>query len=365
MPNNLNDHTNILIPATYRLLIVTIFSSAIYAVLFNVYSTPFIIHAFQPAFFTLLHLILFIYLYKSPQKRIHQVINIYGAIILLTSVPNTLYFTIGAWQNKWQFVEIFPPISGMIILSTTLIMLMLPEKLNRLVVVTWSLNALPVLLFLLTNPNELQTPRGYDLLFLFGPASLLILLIIPYQRSINHHMNSISFDLKHSQQLADRDFLTDVLNRRGLENWLNKLDSDSKICVLLIDIDHFKNINDKFGHTIGDHVLVEFASRLRTIYFNDHGLARWGGEEFIMVIVNPSHDLLTTIGPIFKHTLNQLPYRQIGKVTASIGISTIQPKAHFLDLVEEADKAVYYAKSNGRNQVVIYSSALIETKTPD
>ncbi|MBJ7536166.1 GGDEF domain-containing protein [Marinomonas transparens] len=353
-----NDQNHILIPATYRLLIVTILASCIYTVLFNVYSTPFVVHSFQPLILTTLHLVLLLYLFNNPQKRIHQVINAYGGIMLITSVPNTLYFVIGAWQNQWLFVEMFPPVSGMIILSTTLILLMLPERLNKLVVITWSLNAFPVLLLLFTHPEELQTPRGYDLLFLFGPASLLVVLIIPYQRSIKQYMDEISFDLQHSRAEADRDFLTDVYNRRGLENWLSHLDPTTKLSVLLIDIDHFKSVNDKFGHTTGDHVLVEFASRLRTVYFEEHALARWGGEEFIMVIVNPNQT--TAIGETFRNTISQLPYKNVGKITASIGASRIDQAANFTTMVEEADTAVYFAKANGRDQVILYTDTLTE-----
>jgi len=358
-----NEKTNILIPATYRLLIVTILSGVLYTILFNVYSTQFIIHAFQPAIIVALNLTLLLYLLRKPKKRIHHVINAYGAILFLTSVPNTLYFTIGAWQSQWLFVEMFPPISGMIILTTTLILLMLPERLNKLVVITWTLNAAPVLLLLFTHPEELQTPRGYDLLFLFGPASLLILLIIPYQRSIKVHMEKINFDLQYSRAEADRDFLTDVYNRRGLKSWLANLDSDTNLGVLIIDIDHFKSVNDRFGHATGDHVLVEFASRLRTAYFEDYSLARWGGEEFIVVIVKPNPDELFSIAEKFRNTISQLPYKDVGKITASIGVSQIDQAQHFMSMVEEADKAVYLAKANGRDQVTLYTDTLTKKET--
>lgn len=353
-----NDQKNILIPATYRLLAVTLLSSIIYTILFNVYSTPFTIHAFQPGIIFFLHFTLLIYLYKNPIRRVHRVINAYGAVMLFTTVPNTLYFTISAWQGDWRFVDTFPPFSGMIILTTTLMMLMLPEKYNKLAVITLILNAFPVLLFLLTHQEELQTPRGYDLLFLFGPASLLILLIVPYQRGINNHMNKIVFDLQHSQQAAERDFLTDVYNRRGFEGWLNNVNPSTKACVLLMDIDHFKTVNDRFGHSIGDRVLIEFASRLRTVYQGKYGLARWGGEEFLIVILNPKTNKTNLIAELFRSAINQLPYKDVGKVTASIGVSHINEIKHFSTMVEEADKAVYFGKDNGRDQVALYRDIL-------
>ncbi|WP_353666601.1 GGDEF domain-containing protein [Marinomonas sp. THO17] len=264
-----------------------------------------------------------------------------------------------------SFIENFPPISGMTILTMTLIMLMIPEKLNKLIILTWTLNALPVLLLLATHPEELQTPRGYDLLFLFGPASLLVLLIIPYQRSLKSHMDKIHFDLKNSREEADRDFLTDVFNRRGLNSWLNELEDNSQISIMLIDIDHFKSINDKFGHDIGDHVLIEFASRLRTVYHGTHALARWGGEEFIVVIVNSTRDKIQIVSEMFRTALSQLPYKEVGKITASIGVSQVNSIDGFSTMVKEADTALYIAKNHGRDQVVMYTGSLTKDLLSD
>ncbi|BFM49995.1 hypothetical protein THO17_21580 [Marinomonas sp. THO17] len=344
---------------------MTIISSLIFITLFTHISTPFELHAFQPISIFLTNSFLLIYLRFDPKKRVNQVIKIYGYILLIVSVLNTLYYTTRAWQGEMSFIENFPPISGMTILTMTLIMLMIPEKLNKLIILTWTLNALPVLLLLATHPEELQTPRGYDLLFLFGPASLLVLLIIPYQRSLKSHMDKIHFDLKNSREEADRDFLTDVFNRRGLNSWLNELEDNSQISIMLIDIDHFKSINDKFGHDIGDHVLIEFASRLRTVYHGTHALARWGGEEFIVVIVNSTRDKIQIVSEMFRTALSQLPYKEVGKITASIGVSQVNSIDGFSTMVKEADTALYIAKNHGRDQVVMYTGSLTKDLLSD
>lgn len=349
---------NLLITATYQLFIGTILSCLVYTAFSTIYSGVFIVNVSQPAIVLLAHLGVLAYLHNNPEERIHKALLFYGVITLITSVPSTLYFTIGAWLNMWNFVDIYPPMTGMTILTTTLMLMLIPERLTKLAVTSWSFNALPVLLFLLTTPSQLQTPRGYDLLFLLGPTSILILFLIPYQRKIQSHIEKITFDLKHSKAVSFRDFLTDVFNRRGLENWLMETKPSIDICILLIDIDKFKNINDEFGHSIGDNVLIEFASRLRAVYFGEHCLARWGGEEFIVVIVNPNSHTTPIIGEMFRTTIGQQAYKNIDQVTASIGISSIKKAKDFNALVDEADKALYFAKANGRDQVCLYNEGL-------
>lgn len=356
--------TNLLITATYQLLIGTILSCFVYTAFSTVYSGAFIVNVSQPAIVLFAHLGLLIFLRNNPEKKIHKTLFLYGVITLITSVPSTLYFTIGAWLNMWNFVDIYPPMSGMTILTTTLMLMLIPEKLTKLAVASWSLNALPVVLFLLATPSQLQTPRGYDLLFLLGPSTLLILLMIPYQRKIKSHIERITFDLKHSKAASFRDFLTDVFNRRGLDNWLMEGKPSNNICLLLIDIDKFKDINDKFGHSIGDNVLIELTSRLNKVYSELHCLARWGGEEFILVIVNPTPHTTSIIAEMFRTAISQKPYKKIGKVTASIGVSTIKKAKHFDILVDEADKALYFAKTNGRDQVSLYQESL-DTQSMD
>ena len=346
--------TNLLITATYQLLIGTILSCLVYTAFSSVYSGVFIVNVSQPAIVLLAHLGLLAYLRNDPEKKIHKALFLYGAITLTTSVPSTFYFTIGAWLNKWDFVDVYPPMSGMTILTTTLMLMLIPEKLTKFAVASWSLNALPVVLFLLTTPSQLQTPRGYDLLFLLGPASILILLMIPYQKKIQSHIEKITFDLKHSKAASFRDFLTDIFNRRGLENWLMEGKPSNDICVLLIDIDKFKSINDKLGHTVGDDVLIELASRLSIVYSELHCLARWGGEEFIVIIVNPTPHTTSIIGEMFRTAIRQKSYKNIDQVTASIGVSSIKKAKNFDILVDEADKALYFAKANGRDQVSVY-----------
>jgi diguanylate cyclase (GGDEF)-like protein len=237
----------------------------------------------------------------------------------------------------------------------TLGLVMLPQRYKKYIVLAWALIALPILHYLIMHPLELHSRHGYELLGLWGPTCLLLYSVAPYQKSIRNHMSRVTNDLKRSELEAERDFLTDVYNRRGIKHWLRRRKHDDLISLILIDIDHFKKINDGYGHDVGDRVLVELASRLRTIYQGQHLIARWGGEEFVAVLVNPEPGEQKDVLKAFQTTLSHLPYQNVGMVTVSVGMSNIAHHEHFVGLVNQADSALYEAKHRGRNQAVLFS----------
>ncbi|RBP83880.1 GGDEF domain-containing protein [Marinomonas rhizomae] len=355
-----DDETKITVSAVYRLLIASFFTSAAFAIFFNVYPSAHIIDSIIPSLDALMLFIVLIYYRYNPHTDINKIIIFYVVFFILTFSPSTIYYVVMSWRSEWRFIDVYPPISGLIMAVIILGIIMLPKQYKRYIMLMWASIAIPIICYLLSHPEELQTPRGYELIGTFGPASLLLYLVFPYQKSIRRHINKVTGDLRRYEQEAGRDYLTDIYNRRGLSFWLEQLKQDDKIGVLLIDVDHFKQINDRYGHSIGDRVLVEIASRLRTIYFEKHTIARWGGEEFAVILLNPKANTLPFIGSMFQHTLGTLPYKSVGKVTASVGISTIEHHDDFLKLIEQADKALYTAKNNGRNQSIMYSDKLTQ-----
>jgi diguanylate cyclase (GGDEF)-like protein len=353
-----DDEKKITVSAVYRLLIASFFTSVAFAVFFNIYPTAHIIDSIIPSIDAIVLLTVLIYYHYNPHTVMNKIIVFFIIFFILTFSPTTIYYVWMAWGNEWRFIDEYPPITGLIMAIITLSVIMLPKKYKRYMVLMWASIALPIIYYLLNHPEELQTPRGYELIGTFGPASLLLYIVFPYQKSIRRHINKVTDDLRRFELEAGRDYLTDIYNRRGLTLWLGQLKSDDQIAILLIDVDHFKNINDRHGHSIGDRVLVEVASRLRSIYFEKHTIARWGGEEFAVILVNPKANTLPFIGSMFQHTLGSLPYKSVGKVTVSVGVSKIAPHDSFLELIDQADKALYIAKNNGRNQSIIYSESI-------
>ncbi len=120
------------------------------------------------------------------------------------------------------------------------------------------------------------------------------------------------------------------------------------------DIDHFKRVNDNFGHLIGDEVLILLAQEMRHSFRFDDQLFRFGGEEFI-ALLQPTEEqfALATLERFRQNVENQL-FSRVGHVTVSVGFSALQPNDTPTDVIDRADEALYYAKHHGRNRVECY-----------
>lgn len=170
----------------------------------------------------------------------------------------------------------------------------------------------------------------------------------------------------------ERDTLTGLLNRKTFDLKINKIlhhhmsaiskygESKRRPYFLAIfDIDHFKQVNDTFGHLLGDEVLLLF-SRLMTQTFREHDeLFRFGGEEFI-ALFQCEEEEMTTILERFRQAVQGFNFPQVGQVTVSIGYSLILPYDTSSVIIDRADAALYFAKSHGRNQVCCHETLLAQ-----
>jgi diguanylate cyclase (GGDEF)-like protein len=160
--------------------------------------------------------------------------------------------------------------------------------------------------------------------------------------------------------LANRDPLTKCLNRRSCyaefqKLWEQSIRLDLPICVIMVDVDHFKRINDTYGHATGDKVLAELGELLRDKTRNADLVCRYGGEEFCIVLPNTAIEEGTIIAERIRSTVEANPIAEV-HITASLGVSVRATgvKSH-TDLLDQADQALYLAKKRGRNQVVVWS----------
>lgn len=158
--------------------------------------------------------------------------------------------------------------------------------------------------------------------------------------------------------MASTDELTGLMNRREVNLRAPELINQTKrfdntIALLMVDIDHFKRINDSFGHIQGDNILKELGLRLQTFGRQTDLIARFGGEEFIMLL--PDTDEAGT--KLFAMRLHELMSEiKINNttVTISIGVTMSDGSQNLDNLTKQADNALYMAKSNGRNKTVFY-----------
>lgn len=163
-----------------------------------------------------------------------------------------------------------------------------------------------------------------------------------------------------AEQAAHRDSLTGLYNRRYLNDWLERCfrretDGPASLVVLLLDLDHFKRVNDGFSHRIGDIVLQTIANILRINSGEADVAARYGGEEF--VIVMPNHDTRSAMErcETIRLQVEQFHWQSVAPglaVTTSGGICESHDYAHFERMLDDADAKLYKAKIAGRNRIV-------------
>jgi len=163
---------------------------------------------------------------------------------------------------------------------------------------------------------------------------------------------------KELQNISFKDPLTGIYNRRYLMESLSNQISNYKrystpLSIMLIDVDHFKMINDELGHSIGDQTLIELALLLERKSRNGDTLARYGGEEFIVVLPNASKKNAYVCAERIRKSAENHPFTGIPwPVTLSIGINEIRGDDDLNSLVDGADKNLYKAKNRGRNRCV-------------
>ncbi|NEX17341.1 MAG: hypothetical protein C1943_12090 [Halochromatium sp.] len=161
-------------------------------------------------------------------------------------------------------------------------------------------------------------------------------------------------------QLATTDRLTGVANRRFFETEAETAIRQAErfgtpLSLLLFDIDHFKMINDRHGHLIGDQVLIEVTRRAQSRLREIDILARWGGEEFVVLLQHTHREDAAKLAERLRTHLAETPVPKVGQVTASFGVAEWRPSDNLDQWIKCADDSLYTAKRQGRNQVAVYS----------
>lgn len=158
---------------------------------------------------------------------------------------------------------------------------------------------------------------------------------------------------------ANRDYLTGLYNRRYMDEQF-KLEitrakrHKTKLSCLMLDIDHFKEVNDSFGHQVGDNVLIEIANLIRSRARESDVCARWGGEEFIVLLPQVGLAEALTIGESYRQLVASANLPEVGHLTVSIGVTEYKQDTTQSKFIKNADIALYNAKSAGRNLVCSY-----------
>lgn len=179
-----------------------------------------------------------------------------------------------------------------------------------------------------------------------------------------HHKSIREIDdiVAKMNELAIRDELTNIYNRRYINenlpiNIIQSLTTKKPISIIMSDIDHFKKVNDTFGHVAGDYVLKEFAQLLQsTLRKNQDWIGRYGGEEFLIVLDNVDNNTAYTIAEKIRKKVEKNKFQYGNKsipITASFGVCTLDESLNTMEsFIEYADKNLYKAKKSGRNTTI-------------
>ena len=208
-----------------------------------------------------------------------------------------------------------------------------------------------------------------------------------YNENTFQVMEGILIVYRNFQNLLDyseRDSLTGLLNRKTFDDNFSKIlrvssqhknntetvvepeqdrravEPEKPHWLAVLDIDHFKRVNDQFGHLYGDEVLILIANLLRSSFRPTDRLFRFGGEEFVILLRATAQDDAQHIFDRFRENVEQYPFPQVGQVTVSVGFARIDPFEPAVAIMGRADQALYFAKSNGRNRTCYYDS-LVES----
>lgn len=242
-------------------------------------------------------------------------------LIWLTIVPPICFFLLGKRNASWLVGITFSFVAGYV-------WLMRAERVNSELTIGSFLNIFCsfIVLWLLFRHYEASRAKAYSEL----------------------------------ERLSITDKLTGIYNRSKLDLLLtaqltvsNRL--QQSMVVILADCDHFKVINDKFGHLYGDYVLKQLAATLREHVRDTDVVGRWGGEEFLIVCPHTTTAQAYELAERLREKITSLPLRHQHRVTMTFGIAESRENDDMTHIISRADKALYRGKAAGRDQVIIYS----------
>jgi diguanylate cyclase (GGDEF)-like protein/PAS domain S-box-containing protein len=165
-------------------------------------------------------------------------------------------------------------------------------------------------------------------------------------------------DKKNLEFLSSHDKLTSIYNRAKFDELLEQAIREYKqegllFSLAILDIDHFKKVNDNYGHLVGDSVLIESVKSIKDTIRRSDILARWGGEEFVLLLPNTSIKEAKSILEKIRASIEATTFEKVGHITISAGVSQMSREETSTTLLKKIDDALYEAKESGRNRVVV------------
>lgn len=218
---------------------------------------------------------------------------------------------------------------------------------------------------ILQNGHLANNPLFKDLSLLFQKYVRLakrMNRIAKISDSYQSQLQELKAELEHASQT---DFLTGLFNRRTMYSYLEMEMSRAQrhgktFSIIMADLDHFKKINDTYGHDIGDQVLVAAARVFLSSIRKEDNCARWGGEEFLVLLPETGADPAARVAEKLRARIAELSINAGDRTicpTVSVGVAVFQSGESIDDCIKRADEGLYQAKSSGRNRVVAVAAS--------
>ncbi len=272
---------------------------------------------------------------------------------LALMAPAWLYTVQASLSPDLRLVDTLPPISSLFAVFMAMLMIFVPGRRAYVAAAAgWLLVASPVLVYLLTHPGELGTPRGVDLAMAFGPASLMLVVLLPVQRGLTGKIRRLASERDGIEVQLHRDPLTGVHSRLFGERVLRDvLARGGAAGLVMLDLDRFKAINDTYGHPAGDDVLRAVAASCARLLRPSECIARWGGEEFLVILPDVNAAALHGIAERLRVAITAVSVDPVAQVTASLGTAVLHPADTLDSALQRVDQALYRAKELGGDRV--------------
>ncbi len=211
--------------------------------------------------------------------------------------------------------------------------------------------------FYIAHAKTILVIINYVFIVFFVILLMAIFVIVRSYGKLRIMNAELNGEREKAQALALHDPLTSLHNRRAIEPMIQfemnrKNRANAPVSLLIIDIDHFKRVNDTYGHDVGDRVLTGLAAMMTEYRRSTDIFARWGGEEFVALLSDTEERQAVLLAEKIRKTCESLAFDECGGVTISIGAAELMAKETFESWFKRADSALYAAKQTGRNKTV-------------
>lgn len=284
-----------------------------------------------------------------------RILNIHVFISIISYFGIAIYRTIYLQTNSLSFL---PVIYIAVIYGFSFISYLEPK-------INFTLYTVAFLTIWLLYPLEYPEIKNTTILpdIFTNNLFAFIASVISYNRFEKDYQYKKKLSIKNENlmRISSTDMLTGVSNRRFIDEETMKahekaIENSTYYSLIIADLDHFKRINDTYGHHVGDQVLIEFANLIKSSLNENSIIGRWGGEEFMILCKKTKLKEAQSIAEDLRQKVEAKKFPMINQLTCSFGVAAYEKNTIYHDIVRFADQALYAAKAKGRNAISIYAN---------